>query len=49
MYFIADLHFGHQNCLAYDKRKFPSIEEHDKALIDRQNSAVGIEEMLEFA
>lgn len=41
-YFIADLHFGHKNVLAYDNREFPSIEEHDKVLVDNWNSAVGI-------
>ena len=39
-YFIADLHFGHKNCLAYDNREFPSIEEHDAFLIERWNSVV---------
>lgn len=41
-FFIADLHFGHKNCLAYDNREFPSIEAHDGALIERWNNAVGI-------
>lgn len=41
-FFIADLHFGHKNCLAYDNREFPSIEAHDEALIERWNNAVGI-------
>lgn len=41
-FFIADLHFGHKNCLAYDNREFPTIEAHDEALIERWNSVVGI-------
>ena len=41
-FFIADLHFGHKNYLAYDNREFPSIEAHDEALIERWNNAVGI-------
>lgn len=41
-FFIADLHFGHKNCLVYDNREFPSIEAHDEALIERWNNAVGI-------
>lgn len=41
-FFIADLHFGHKNCLAYDNREFPSIEAHDEALIERWNNTVGI-------
>lgn len=43
-FFISDLHFGHKNILSYDNREFPSIEEHDKALIERWNSAVGIDD-----
>ena len=43
-YFISDLHFGHKNCLAFDNREFASIEEHDETLIDRWNSAVGIDD-----
>ena len=43
-YFIADLHFGHKNCLAYDNRTFKDVEEHDQELINRWNSAVGIDD-----
>lgn len=39
-YFIADLHFGHKNVLAYDNREFPDIETHDAALIERWNDTV---------
>lgn len=39
-FFISDLHFGHKNCLAFDNRKFVSIEDHDEALIERWNSVV---------
>lgn len=39
-FFIADLHFGHKNCLIYDKRPFSNIEEHDQTLIERWNSTV---------
>lgn len=42
--FISDLHFGHQNCLAYDNREFPSIEAHDEALIEAWNSVVEIDD-----
>lgn len=43
-YFIADTHFGHENALAFDNRPFKTIEEHDKALIDNWNQAVGLED-----
>lgn len=43
-YFIADLHFGHQNCLAFDNRQFATIEEHDKNLIQNWNDTVGIDD-----
>lgn len=43
-FFIADMHFGHKNCLAYDNRKFSSIKAHDETLIERWNSAVGIDD-----
>lgn len=38
--FIADLHFGHVNILAYDNREFPNIQAHDAALIQRWNASV---------
>lgn len=40
MFFIADLHFGHKNCLSYDNRPYKTIEEHDSALIKNWNSVV---------
>ena len=40
-FYIADLHFGHENCLSFDHRPFGSIEEHDEELIRRWNSVVG--------
>ena len=43
-FYIADTHFGHKNCLAYDNREFPSIEAHDEALIQNWNNAVGIDD-----
>lgn len=39
-YYIADLHFGHQNCLKFDNRPFDTIEEHDAALVANWNSVV---------
>jgi len=43
-FFIADTHFGHDNCLNFDGRPFASIEEHDSELINRWNSVVGDED-----
>ena len=43
-YFIADLHLGHKNCLAYDDREFPSIEAHDKEIIRNWDSVVGTDD-----
>lgn len=44
VYFIADMHFGHQNSLTFDNRKFKTIEEHDNTLIENWNNAVGIDD-----
>ena len=43
-YFIADTHFGHENALAFDNRPFHTIEEHDLALTENWNNAVGMED-----
>lgn len=43
-YFIADTHFGHKNALAFDNRPFKTIEDHDNALIENWNNAVGIDD-----
>lgn len=40
-FYIADLHFGHKNCLAFDNRPYLTVEQHDNALIKNWNSAVG--------
>ena len=43
-YFIADLHFGHTNCLAYDNRPFNTVEEQDEFIIKAQNTAVSTDD-----
>lgn len=43
-YFIADLHFGHVNCLSFDNRPFTDIEKHDKTIIENWNNTVGIDD-----
>ncbi len=40
IFFTGDLHFGHENVLAFDKRPFASIEEMDTELIRRWNNEV---------
>lgn len=41
VFFTGDLHFGHENVLAFDKRPFQTIEEMDEELIRRWNNKVG--------
>lgn len=43
-YFIADTHFGHENVLAFDNRRFKTIQEHDAALLENWNNAVGMDD-----
>ena len=33
--FTADMHFGHENVISFDKRPFETVEEMDKELIRR--------------
>ena len=37
IFFTGDLHFGHENVLAFDKRPFATVEEMDAELIRRWN------------
>lgn len=41
-FFIGDMHFSHNNALAFDKRPFITTEAHDAALIERWNNVVNI-------
>ena len=43
-YYIADLHFGHQNIMAFDNRPFIDVEEHDAVLIKNWNMVVDIDD-----
>lgn len=40
IYFISDLHFGHQNILKFERTQFKNIQEHDEYLISSYNSIV---------
>lgn len=40
LYFSSDLHFGHQNILSYCDRPFSSVEEMNRALVERWNDQV---------
>jgi calcineurin-like phosphoesterase family protein len=46
IFFTADTHFGHTNILEFTERPFTSIQEHDEALIDNINKAVGKRDFL---
>lgn len=39
-FFVADLHFGHKNCMSFDSRPFTNIDDHDAFIIDRWNETV---------
>lgn len=40
IYYIGDLHFGHRNCLNFDRRPFKDLDEMHTALIRNWNSTV---------
>lgn len=43
-FYIADLHFGHKNCMSYDNRPFKDIEANDEELVRRWNEVVGYDD-----
>ena len=40
IWFVSDLHFGHNNIIDYCKRPYDSVEEMDQALVDNWNTVV---------
>jgi len=40
IFFISDTHFGHEKIIDYENRPFKSLDEMDKAIIDRWNEVV---------
>ena len=40
IFYISDLHFGHQNAIRFDKRPFASVEEMDQTIIQNWNNTV---------
>ena len=40
VFFIGDMHFGHENAIKFDNRPFSSVEEMDEELIRRWNNKV---------
>lgn len=43
-FYIADLHWGHENIMGFDSRPFYTIEENDTTLINNWNNVVGIDD-----
>ena len=40
IFYIGDLHFGHNNIIKYDDRPFLNVQEMDMSLINNWNSVV---------
>ena len=46
IYFISDLHFGHEGILRLERDQFKTIEEHDEYIIEKINKQVKITDEL---
>lgn len=45
-FYIADWHYGHANCVAFDNRPFRDVDEMNKALINNWNKVVGKDDIV---
>lgn len=46
IFFISDLHIGHQNVIRFDGRPFGSVDEMHKIMIEKWNSVVGDDDIV---
>lgn len=47
-WFTADFHLGHANIIRYCNRPFATVEEMDRAILDRLNASVKVNDVLYF-
>ena len=47
IFFTGDLHFGHENVLAFDNRPFATVEEMDAELMERILQALALQKRSE--
>lgn len=45
-FYIADWHYSHANCIAFDNRPFKNVDEMNAALIERWNKVVSAEDIV---
>ena len=45
-FYIADWHYDHANCIAFDNRPFKSVNEMNEALIERWNNVVSDDDVV---
>ena len=47
-FFIADTHFGDERIIRYENRPFESVAEMDKALVEKWNNVVSVEDTVQL-
>ena len=45
-FYIADWHYGHKNCIGFDRRPFSSLDEMDRELVERWNHVVSADDIV---